>query len=48
MGAGGSPSSGAAAADPVAKLSQAKEMLDKSLISDAENDSQKARIVSSM
>jgi hypothetical protein len=48
MGTGGSPSSGAAAADPVSKLSQAKEMLDKGLISDAEYESLKARIVSSM
>ena len=39
---------GGAVADPVAKLSQAKEMLEKGLISDAEYESLKARIVSSM
>jgi hypothetical protein len=50
MGAGGyAPAPGAAAgADPVAKLSQAREMLEKGLISDAEYESLKARIVSSM
>ena len=42
------PSGAGAAMDPVAKLSQAKEMLDKGLISDAEYESLKARIVSSM
>lgn len=48
-GAGGfgSPPAGAVG-DPVAKLSQAKEMLEKGLISDAEYESLKARIVSSM
>jgi hypothetical protein len=49
MGAGGYAAPGAASgADPVAKLSQAREMLEKGLISDAEYESLKARIVSSM
>jgi hypothetical protein len=50
VGAGGyAPSSGAAAgADPVANLSRARAMLEKGLISDAEYESLKARIVSSM
>jgi len=51
MGAGGvasSPGAPGAPHDPVAKLSQAKEMLEKGLISDAEYESLKARIVSSM
>jgi hypothetical protein len=45
---GFSASSGGAPTDAVAKLSQAKEMLEKGLISDAEYESLKARIVSSM
>jgi Short C-terminal domain len=47
-GSGFSAPAAGAAMDPVAKLSQAKEMLDKGLISDAEYESLKARIVSSM
>jgi hypothetical protein len=38
----------AAADDPVGKLARAKEMLDKGLISEAEYDSLKAKILSSM
>jgi len=48
-GASGFPASaGGAPTDAVAKLSQAKEMLEMGLISDAEYESLKARIVSSM
>ncbi len=39
---------GAPAEDPVAKLAKAKQMLDQSLISEAEYESVKAKILSSM
>jgi hypothetical protein len=47
----GAPAASVAAApaeDPVAKLAKAKQMLDQGLISEAEYDTLKAKILSSM
>jgi len=49
MGSGGAMSGpGAAAADPTARLTQARDMLNQGLISDAEYESLKARIISGL